>query len=82
MPASLYIFSDGRFGPVAGFALGNLDAKFVPIGSPDARNVGITAFSVRRNEIEARPAPGVRPAGELRPTSRPRCRWSCSSTTG
>jgi hypothetical protein len=50
MPASLYIFSDGRFGPVAGFALGNLDAKFVPIGSPDARNVGITAFSVRRNE--------------------------------
>ena len=50
MPASLYIFSDGRFGPVAGFALGNLEAKFVPIGSPDARNVGITAFSVRRNE--------------------------------
>ena len=50
MPASLYIFSDGRFGQVAGFALGNLEAKFVPIGSPDARNVGITAFSVRRNE--------------------------------
>ena len=50
MPASLYIFSDGRFGPVAGFALGHLEAKFVPIGSPDARNVGITAFSVRRNE--------------------------------
>ena len=27
MPATLYIFSDGRFGPVAGFALGNLDAE-------------------------------------------------------
>ena len=67
LPATLYIFSDGRFGPVAGFALGNLDPKFVPIGSPEARNVGITAFSVRRNETEARPAPGVRPAGELRP---------------
>jgi len=52
MPASLYIFSDGRFGPVAGFALGNLEAKFVPIGSPDARNVGVTAFSVRRNETK------------------------------
>jgi hypothetical protein len=50
MPATLYIFSDGRFGPVAGFALGNLDPKFVPIGSADARNVGITAFSLRRNE--------------------------------
>ena len=52
MPASLYIFSDGRFGPVAGFALGNLEAKFIPIGSPDARNIGITAFSVRRNETK------------------------------
>jgi hypothetical protein len=50
MPASLYIFSDGRFGPVAGFALGNLEAKFIPIGSPNAQNVAITAFSVRRNE--------------------------------
>jgi hypothetical protein len=50
MPAALYIFSDGRFGPVAGFALGHLNAKFIPIGSPNARNVAITAFSVRRNE--------------------------------
>ena len=52
MPATLYIFSDGRFGPVSGFALGNLEPKFVPIGSPEARNVGITAFSVRRNETK------------------------------
>jgi hypothetical protein len=50
MPAALYIFSDGRFGPVAGFALGHLNTKFIPIGSPSARNVAITAFSVRRNE--------------------------------
>ncbi|MEN6449300.1 MAG: BatA and WFA domain-containing protein [Thermoguttaceae bacterium] len=50
MPATLYIFSDGRFGPVDGFALGNLDPKFVPIGTTEARNVGITAFNVRRNE--------------------------------
>ena len=52
LPATLYIFSDGRFGPVAGFALGHLEPKFVPIGSPEARNVGITAFSVRRNEAK------------------------------
>jgi hypothetical protein len=50
MPASLYIFSDGRFGSIAKFALGHLEAKFVPIGSPDSRNVAITAFNVRRNE--------------------------------
>ncbi|MCE5269144.1 MAG: BatA and WFA domain-containing protein [Planctomycetaceae bacterium] len=50
MPATLYIFSDGRFGPVAGFSLGNLDPKFVCIGSPNARNVAITALNVRRNE--------------------------------
>ena len=52
LPATLYIFSDGRFGPVAGFALGHLEPKFIPIGSPDARNVGITAFSLRRNEAK------------------------------
>ena len=52
MPATLYIFSDGRFGPVAGFALGHLEPKFIPIGSPDAQNVGITAFSLRRNEAK------------------------------
>jgi hypothetical protein len=50
MPASLFIFSDGRFGPIAGFDLGHLDAKFIPIGSPNARNIAVTAFSVRRSE--------------------------------
>ncbi len=52
MPAVLYIFSDGRFGPVAGFALGHLEPKFVPIGSADAKNVAITALSVRRNDAK------------------------------
>jgi hypothetical protein len=50
MPATLYIFSDGRCGPVPGFALGHLDARFIPISSANARNVAITAFSVRRSE--------------------------------
>jgi hypothetical protein len=50
LPAKLYIMSDGRFPDVRGFALGNLDAKFVPIGAPDAANVGIVAFTTGRNE--------------------------------
>ncbi len=49
-PARLFIFSDGKFPPVQGFSLGNLDPVFVPIGQPDVGNVGIVAFSVRRNE--------------------------------
>ncbi len=50
LPAKLYIMSDGRFPDVRGFSLGNLDAKFVPIGAPDAANVGIVAFTTGRNE--------------------------------
>jgi hypothetical protein len=50
MPATLYILSDGKFGPVAGFALGHLEPKFIPIGSPEAVNVGIVAFSAQRSE--------------------------------
>jgi hypothetical protein len=50
MPATLYIFSDGRFGPVPSFVLGHLDARFIPIGLPTARNVAITAFNARRSE--------------------------------
>jgi hypothetical protein len=50
MPATLYIFSDGKFPPVTGFALGHLEPKFIPIGSPEAVNVGITAFSAQRSE--------------------------------
>jgi len=52
MPADLYIFSDGRFGPVTGFSLGNLAPNFVPIGKTEAANVGILALSVGRNELK------------------------------
>jgi len=50
LPATLYILSDGKFPPVTGFALGHLDPKFIPIGSPEAANVGIVAFSAQRSE--------------------------------
>jgi len=50
LPAELYILSDGKFGPVAGFSLGNLKPIFVPIGTASAANVGIEAFSVGRSE--------------------------------
>jgi hypothetical protein len=50
LPAKLFIFSDGRFGPVSGFSLGNLEPVFVPIGKPTAANVGIMAFNVQPSE--------------------------------
>jgi hypothetical protein len=50
MPATVYIFSDGKFPNVEGFSLGNLSPVFVPIGSSDAPNVGITALGTRRRE--------------------------------
>ncbi len=49
-PAKVFIFSDGKFPPVQGFSLGNLDPMFVPIGKPDVDNLGIVAFGVRRND--------------------------------
>jgi hypothetical protein len=49
-PATIYIFSDGRFDDVKGFALGNLKPLYVPIGSLDAQNLAITAFTTRRSE--------------------------------
>lgn len=49
-PASVLVFSDGRFSDVRGFSLGNLTPVYKPIGNPEAGNLGITAFSVRRNE--------------------------------
>lgn len=48
-PATLYIFSDGRF-PETEIALGNLEPVYKPIGTDDAANVGIAIFNVRRNE--------------------------------
>jgi hypothetical protein len=63
MLVHLYIFSDGKCAPVSGFSLGNLKFRdpekpeegggaFVPIGRPDASNVGIMAFNVRRSEAD------------------------------
>ncbi|HEV3138508.1 MAG TPA: hypothetical protein VGZ26_11405, partial [Pirellulales bacterium] len=50
MSAVLYIFSDGKFPDVEGFSLGSLEPVFVPIGQPDAPNLGIVSFSTRRRE--------------------------------
>ncbi|QDU57699.1 vWA domain-containing protein [Aeoliella mucimassa] len=48
---TLYIFSDGRFSEVKGFSLGNLQPQFfVPLGTREANNLAITAFSTRRSE--------------------------------
>lgn len=44
-PAKLYLFTDGRIDEVKDFSLGNLEPVYVPIGSPEARNIGIVAFS-------------------------------------
>ena len=49
-PATVYIFSDGRFEDVKGFSLGNLTPFYVPLGSLEAKNLAITAFSTRRSD--------------------------------
>ena len=53
LPATMYIYSDGKFQDVEGFSLGNLKPVFVPIGEPDCRNVAITAFSTKAVEGKA-----------------------------
>jgi len=45
MPATLYMFSDGKFAAVKNFKLGNLDPKYLKIGSTECGNVAIVAFS-------------------------------------
>lgn len=50
-PVTAYIFSDGRFEDVKDFRLGRLQPVYVPIGSHDAQNVGVTAFSTRRSDV-------------------------------
>lgn len=49
-PATVYIFSDGRFEDVKGFSLGNLKPYYIPLGSMEAKNIAITAFSTRRSD--------------------------------
>src|SRR5262245_8081252 len=49
-PATVYIFSDGRFDDVKGFSLGNLKPVYVPIGSLEAENLALTALATRRSD--------------------------------
>ena len=49
LPATAYIFSDGRVPRISKFTLGNLDPVYVPIGSDQCHNIGIVAFSAQRN---------------------------------
>ena len=58
-PATVYIFSDGRFEDVKGFSLGNLKPYYVPIGSLDAKNLAITAFQHAAERRAARRAAGI-----------------------
>ena len=50
IPATLYIFSDGKFQDVRDFDLQNLKPVYVPIGEAEANNIGITSFAVQRVE--------------------------------
>ena len=49
MPADLYIYSDGGFGSVTDFSLGNLTPTYVPIGGDGAENLSVLAFNAERN---------------------------------
>jgi hypothetical protein len=53
MPAKVFILSDGKFGDVRDFSLGNLEPVFMPIGTADAANVGILTLSTRRQEVRS-----------------------------
>ena len=64
-PATVYIFSDGRFEDVKGFSLGNLKPFYIPIGSFEAKNLAITAFSDAAKRCEAGRAAGVCAGREL-----------------
>lgn len=44
MPATLMIFSDGRFRSVPEFAMGNLKPIYIKLGEDSVENVGIVAF--------------------------------------
>src|SRR5262245_33025544 len=51
-PATVYIFSDGRFEDVKDFSLGNLKPVYVPIGSLESKNLAITALATRRSDAK------------------------------
>lgn len=49
LPATLYLYTDGGFAAVPDFSLGNLDPKYISVGTDAPRNVGIVAFTAERN---------------------------------
>jgi hypothetical protein len=49
-PVTAYIYSDGRFADAKDVRLKRLSPVYVPVGTKDAQNVAVTAFSTRRNE--------------------------------
>ncbi len=49
MPTALHLFTDGRFPDVPEFALGNLQARYHPIGTETVENVGLVALSATRS---------------------------------
>src|SRR6185436_2846777 len=49
MPATLYLFTDGRFAKVKNFRLGNLEPIFQKVGSETCGNVSIAAFGTRHH---------------------------------
>jgi hypothetical protein len=52
-PTEVFLFSDGRFPDVQGFALGNLNVQYRPIGKPGREavdNVGFVTLSATRDD--------------------------------
>jgi hypothetical protein len=70
-PAAVTLLSDGAFEPVAGLPSHRAPIRFVPVGSPDARNAGVVALEARR-PYAASPDfqvfAAVRNAGKIRET--------------
>lgn len=49
LPATMYVLSDGGFQADPSFKLGNLKPVYLPLGTPEAHNVAIAAFSTEQN---------------------------------
>lgn len=48
-PAELLLYSDGGFGSIDDFDLGNLQPRYIKVGGDAAENLAILAFSVERH---------------------------------
>ncbi len=53
-PADVLIYSDGRFGDVKDFAVGNLNPMWIPIGNPEGRNIGIVGLAASTSDANDR----------------------------